>query len=101
MHPYRVSARSSKEQVGLMPILSKMGTVTRARREEPQMFQERAVVELSESRRKELFHLLVVAQDYAMSVAEARQMVAELHGLVGAQVVRIEQEGLESNWPPL
>jgi hypothetical protein len=54
-----------------------------------------------EPRRKELFHLLVVAQDYAMSVSEARKMVCDLYGLMEAQVVQIEQQGLDCNWPPL
>src|SRR5262249_48794959 len=65
------------------------------------MIQYEAVVDLSESRRKELFNLLVVAQDYAMSVAEARQMACNLFGLAESQVVRIEREGLERTWPPL
>ena len=65
------------------------------------MNHEKVVVDLPESRRKELFRLLVVAQDYAMSVAEAREMACDLFGLVETQVVRIEEEGLESDWPPL
>ena len=65
------------------------------------MIQEMAAVDLAESRRKEVLRLLVVAQDYAMSVAEAREMACDLFGLVETQVVRIEQEGLESDWPPL
>jgi len=65
------------------------------------MIQENAIVDLPESRRGQLFHLLVIAQDYAMSVAEARQMACDLFGIAEAQVVRIEQEGLESTWPPL
>jgi len=54
-----------------------------------------------ESRRQELFQLLVVAQDYGMSVAEAREMACDLFGLEATHVVRIEQEGLENDWPPL
>lgn len=46
-----------------------------------------------------LFYLLVMAQDYAMSVAEARQMASDLFGLAATQVVQIEQEGLENTWP--
>jgi hypothetical protein len=65
------------------------------------MTQEKAAVDLPESRRKELFRLLVVAQDYAMSVAEAREVACDLFGLVETQVVQIEHEGLESDWPPL
>ena len=65
------------------------------------MLQEMAAVDLPESRRKEVFRLLVVAQDYRMSVSEAREMACDLFGLVETQVARIEQEGLESDWPPL
>ena len=65
------------------------------------MIQEEVAVALPESRRKELFRLLVIAQDFAMSVAEARQMACDLFGLAETQVVRIEQEGLDSDWPPL
>jgi hypothetical protein len=65
------------------------------------MIQEKAATDLPESRRKELFRLLVVAQDYSMSVAEAREMACDLFGLVETQVIRIEQEGLESDRPPL
>jgi hypothetical protein len=49
----------------------------------------------------ELFRLLVVAQDYAMSVAEAREMVCSLFGLEENQIIGIEEEGLDCNWPPL
>jgi hypothetical protein len=65
------------------------------------MVQDEATGDLPEPRRKELFRLLVAAQDYAMSVEEGRRMVCDLYGLMETQVVRIEQEGLEWNWPPL
>lgn len=65
------------------------------------MGQNHATVDLPEPRCKELFHLLVVAQDYAMSVSEARKMVCDLYGLMEAQIMRIEQQGLDCNWPPL
>jgi len=65
------------------------------------MAQETARVDLPEPLRKELFHRLVIAQDYAMSVAEAREMVCELFAVVETQVVQIEKEGLERSWPPL
>jgi len=65
------------------------------------MIQENSAVDLPESRRKELFQLIVIAQDYAMSVTEAREMACYLFGLKETHVVRIEQEGLERDWPPL
>jgi hypothetical protein len=52
-------------------------------------------------RRMEIFHRLVVAQDYGMSIEEAREMLFHLYGLDATQVVRIEREGLENDWPPL
>ena len=65
------------------------------------VIQERTRGELSEPRRMELFRLLVVAQDFAMSVAEAREMVCSLFGLEENQIIGIEEEGLDCNWPPL
>jgi hypothetical protein len=58
-------------------------------------------VGLPEPRRKELFRLLVVAQDYGMGVPEARKMLCDLFGIMETQVLRIEREGLERTWPPL
>ena len=65
------------------------------------MIQENSAVDLPESRRKELFHLLVIAQDYAMSVTEAREMACDLFGVMETQIVQIEEEGLDNDWPPL
>ena len=52
-------------------------------------------------RRMECFDRLVIAQDYGMSTAEAREMLFHLYGLDETQVVQIEREGIENNWPPL
>jgi hypothetical protein len=52
-------------------------------------------------RRMDFFRRLVVAQDYDMSIAEAREMLCDLYGLDETQVCQIEREGLENNWPPL
>jgi hypothetical protein len=54
-----------------------------------------------ETQRKDLFRLLVTAQDYGMSVAESREMAASRFGLDPELVRRIEQEGLEALWAPL
>jgi hypothetical protein len=35
-----------------------------------------------------------------MGVPEARKLLCDLFGLMDAQVLRIEREGLDSNWPP-
>jgi hypothetical protein len=56
---------------------------------------------LSEDRRKEIFLALVEAQDQALSVAQSRQTVAARFGVSEDVVRRIEQEGLDKQWPPL
>ena len=55
----------------------------------------------SESRRKEVFLALVTAQDGDMPVAQSRKEIAQRFGITEAEVVRIEREGLDGNWPPL
>ena len=55
----------------------------------------------SESRRKKVFLALVTAQDGEMPVAQSRQEIAQRFGITEAEVVRIEREGLDNNWPPL
>jgi DNA-directed RNA polymerase specialized sigma subunit len=55
----------------------------------------------SELRRKEVFLALVTAQDAEMSVAQSRKEIAQRFGITEAEVVRIEREGLDNNWPPL
>jgi hypothetical protein len=56
---------------------------------------------LPEERRKEIFRVLVEAQDQEMSVAQSRRQVAERFGVTEAQVREIEREGLDQVWPPL
>ena len=56
---------------------------------------------LPEDRRKEVFAALVRAQDRGMKVEASRWEVAVRFGLTGAQVARIEQEGMDNEWPPL
>ena len=55
----------------------------------------------SESRRKEVFLALVTAQDTKMPVALSRKEIAQRFGITEAEIVRIEREGLDGNWPPL
>ena len=54
-----------------------------------------------DARRREIFRLLVTAQDLEMTVAESRQMVVNMWGLSEVQVIQIEREGLAGKWPPL
>jgi hypothetical protein len=51
-------------------------------------------------RRRELFVALVAAQDEGLSVPVSRETIAQRFG-VGVEMVRkVEDEGLEKNWPP-
>jgi hypothetical protein len=55
----------------------------------------------SEERRRAIFAALVEAQDRARSVHEAKQEVLARFGVTWTMVERIEQEGIEKDWPPL
>jgi hypothetical protein len=54
-----------------------------------------------EPRRMEIFLALVETQDQEVGVVRSRQMVATRFGISEDQVKRIEQEGLDHEWPPL
>jgi hypothetical protein len=56
---------------------------------------------LAEPKRKEVFGMLVRAQDRQMGVAESRRLVSHRYDLSEEDVRRIESEGLEEGWPPL
>jgi hypothetical protein len=56
---------------------------------------------LPEDRRKEIFLALVNAQDQEMSVAQSRKFVADHFGITENQLLRIEREGMDNDWPPL
>jgi hypothetical protein len=56
---------------------------------------------LSLAERMKVFQALVDAQDRGMAVAQSRSTIAEPFRIGEEQVRRIEQEGLEGNWPPL
>jgi len=56
---------------------------------------------LSKDRRMEVFKALVEAQDGEMAVAQSRKEVAQRFGLSDRQLRRIEQEGVDGDWPPL
>lgn len=56
---------------------------------------------LPEPRRKEIFLALVETQDQAVGVARSRQLVAHRFGVTEELIRRIEQEGLDHEWPPL
>jgi hypothetical protein len=56
---------------------------------------------LSETQRKEVFLALVDAQDQRMSVLQSRNVIAKRFRVSDRLVRRIEQEGLDNEWPPL
>jgi len=58
-------------------------------------------VMLPEERRRAIFLALVEAQDRGLSPLQSRMAVAEEFEVAGDTVRRIEQEGLERQWPPL
>jgi 2-hydroxychromene-2-carboxylate isomerase len=57
--------------------------------------------EITENRRKMIFRAIVNAQDQKLSVIESRRLIAKRYGLTESQIRRIEQEGLDRQWPPL
>jgi hypothetical protein len=56
---------------------------------------------LSLEQRKEIFQTLVEAQDNKMTVPQSLKATANRFGLSEQQVRRVEQEGLDGQWPPL
>jgi hypothetical protein len=56
---------------------------------------------LPKEQRKEIFLALVTAQDGKMGVTESRRFVAERFNISELHVQKIEQEGLNHEWPPL
>lgn len=54
-----------------------------------------------EDQRRAVFAALVAAQDRARSVHDAKQEVVARFGITWAILERIEQEGLDNEWPPL
>jgi len=56
---------------------------------------------LSVEQKMEVFLALVRAQDDRMTVPQSRKATAERFSLSEQQVRRIEQEGLDGEWPPL
>jgi hypothetical protein len=54
-----------------------------------------------EPRRKEIFQALVEAQDDGASVAESRKLIAQRFNVSEPELRKIEQEGIDQQWPPL
>jgi hypothetical protein len=51
--------------------------------------------------RREIFKTLVLTQDVVHDVAKSRQIVTQKFGITEAQLRRIEEEGIDRQWPPL
>jgi hypothetical protein len=52
-------------------------------------------------RRREVFVALVAAQDGGLSVLESRRKVVTEQGVSPNDLLKIEKEGLQKQWPPL
>ena len=65
------------------------------------MARREADRELLEEERKAIFLALVQAQDGKVGVTRSRKEVTERFGISDRQLRRIEQEGLDAQWPPL
>ncbi len=55
----------------------------------------------NDSRRREIFQALVEAQDDGASVAESRKLIAQRFNVSEPELRKIEQEGIDQQWPPL
>jgi hypothetical protein len=55
----------------------------------------------SQSRRMEIFRALVDAQDQQIGVLQSRAMITKRFGVDTRELKKIEQEGIDNNWPPL
>ena len=65
------------------------------------MAKQEAIKRLSEEERRAAFLALVQAQDAGKGVILSRKEVAEKIGISYREVRRIEQEGIDAEWPPL
>lgn len=57
--------------------------------------------ELTEDCRKEIFLALVDAQDHGTDVVGSRKLMVQRFGVSESQVLQIEREGMDNQWPPL
>ena len=57
--------------------------------------------ELPEDLRHQIFAALVEAQDVGASVPDSRAIVAARYEITIEQVMLVEREGLDQEWPPL
>ncbi len=57
--------------------------------------------QVPESLRKKIFLALVNAQDQNLEVGQSRKLMVERFCVSENQVLEIEREGIENQWPPL
>ena len=62
---------------------------------------DKASKQLTLDQRMQLFKELVEAQDQELGTARSRQLIATRFGVEESEVRRIEEEGLQEEWPPL
>lgn len=56
---------------------------------------------LTVDERREIFHDLVTTQDEMRNVAQSRKVIIQKYGISDAQLRKIEEEGINREWPPL
>lgn len=56
---------------------------------------------LTIQQRREIFRELVHSQDRGMGVAESLKHVVDEHAISEDQLRKIQDEGIEKEWPPL
>src|SRR5947209_38058 len=60
------------------------------------------VKRLTAKKRREIFHSLVETQDVGlMTVPQSRQQIMKRYDITEDQLRRIEEEGIDQDWPPL
>jgi hypothetical protein len=56
---------------------------------------------LTTQQKQEIFHALVTTQDLVQNVRKSYELVTEKFQLNDAELRKIEDEGLDKEWPPL
>jgi hypothetical protein len=65
------------------------------------MAHDKADKPISTEERKAIFLALVKSQDEGMSLVLSRRAIAKQFEINDRKLRRIEQEGIDGNWPPL
>jgi FlaA1/EpsC-like NDP-sugar epimerase len=60
-----------------------------------------AAKRLTVDERREIFHDLVTTQDEVRNVPQSRKIITQKYGISDAQLRKIEEEGINREWPPL